>query len=368
MSEYGELIARNLKRFRRERNMTQKALAEKTGVSIPYIKKLEGAGDRTPSTATLTKLATGLGRTVFDFYREPLTLKAVRFRANASFGKASRLAVVDSCAIWLERYCYLEDLLDDRSEFRLPDPYADGPNVDIPRYAGQVREYLGFGPGEPIANVSDALVGSGAKLRFSNRPAQGEVFGLAFAESPQRTGVVVFDDPGISAERRIFSAIHELGHLALHKRSFDEELVEEDKEEERQADLFAGHFLMPNKEFERRWEDSVGRPFVDRVLFVKRYFRVSYKTVLRRLAELGKEKGNVYARFNAAFNQRSPGGLKDRREPFGLKKLDVSDDRFRRLVYRATEAAKITPGKAAEFLGTTVPEIYKIFNATGSPE
>lgn len=368
MSQYGYLIARNLKRFRRERNLTQKKLADKTGVSLPCIKKVEGNHIDAPSTATLTKLAAGLGRTIFDFYREPQTLQAVRFRANASFGAAARETIVDSCAVWLDRYCFLEDLLDDKLEFNLPAPTMTGSKLDVREYSAEIRSRLGFTPSEPIANVSDALVRSGAKFWFCRRPGPEDVFGLAFAESPQRTGVVVFDTDAINAERRIFSAIHELGHLALHQKSFDIQIADENPDEESQADLFASHFLMPNDEFVRRWEDSVGRPFVDRVLFVKKYFRVSYKTVLWRLVEIGREKQGVYGKFNALYNRRHPDGLKQHREPEGLSKLDVSDDRFRRLVFRATKAGKITPGKAAEFLGTSVPETYAAFNSTESVE
>ena len=243
MSQYGDLIARNLKRFRRERNLTQKKLADKTGVSLPCIKKVEGNHIDAPSTATLTKLAAGLGRTIFDFYREPQTLQAVRFRANASFGATARETIVDSCAVWLDRYCFLEDLLDDKLEFNLPAPTMTGSKLDVREYSAEIRSRLGFTPSEPIANVSDALVRSGAKFWFCRRPAPEDVFGLAFAESPQRTGVVVFDTDAINAERRIFSAIHELGHLALHQKSFDSQIADENPDEESQADLFASHSL-----------------------------------------------------------------------------------------------------------------------------
>ena len=64
------------------------------------------------------------------------------------------------------------------------------------------------------------------------------------------------------------SAVHELGHL-LHLDSFDVE--EEDPQEEKEANLFAANFLMPEEVFLKEWEEAKGLPLIDRVMKVKRF-------------------------------------------------------------------------------------------------
>ncbi|MBI3927813.1 MAG: ImmA/IrrE family metallo-endopeptidase [Armatimonadetes bacterium] len=48
-------------------------------------------------------------------------------------------------------------------------------------------------------------------------------------------------------ERRIFTAAHELGHLLLHKDAYQLDQAQEVKQEEVEANCFAGYFLMPEE-------------------------------------------------------------------------------------------------------------------------
>lgn len=54
----------------------------------------------------------------------------------------------------------------------------------------------------------------------------------------------------ISIERQIFTTAHELGHLLIHLANYDGKAHSEDKALEREADLFAGYFLMPEQGFD----------------------------------------------------------------------------------------------------------------------
>lgn len=42
--------------------------------------------------------------------------------------------------------------------------------------------------------------------------------------------------------------------------------VDEIEDQEREADAFAGFFLMPDSVFSKEWDGSEGLPFLDRVL------------------------------------------------------------------------------------------------------
>src|SRR4029079_8029249 len=98
-------------------------------------------------------------------------------------------------------------------------------------------------------------------------------------------GIAVNTWDRISVERWIFTGAHELGHLVLHLGDYEVDRKEEEARQEREANLFASHFLMPPEVFRKEWSETYGMSFVARVFKVKRMFRVSYRTVLFRLAE-----------------------------------------------------------------------------------
>lgn len=71
---------------------------------------------------------------------------------------------------------------------------------------------------------------------------------------------------------------------AAHLDDYGQGAEKEEEAHEREADAFAAEFLMPEEVFRREWAESYGLPLVERVIKVKRIFRVSYRTVLHRLA------------------------------------------------------------------------------------
>jgi len=166
-------------------------------------------------------------------------------------------------------------------------------------------------------------------------------------------------------------------HLQAYK--VDEEL--EDKDQERDADAFASHFLMPETVFRREWEDTVGLPLFDRVLKVKRVFRVSWRTVLFRLTEElsdPNQRKRLWIHFSKAYQQRNskvllkmdePDGVgveayralsdlhKAGPEPAGMDRHDFQGDRLWRLVRQAAMGGEITLARGAEILGIKLSDM-----------
>ena len=108
----------------------------------------------------------------------------------------------------------------------------------------------------------------------------------------------------ISVERWIFTAAHELGHLLLHLDSYDSDESAENLEEEKEANIFASYFLMPERHFNKEWEDTSGLHLVDRVFKIKRMFKVSYRTVLYRLKEDGITDNSIWQEFHTLLKRR----------------------------------------------------------------
>ena len=59
------LIGDNIRRFRKERGITQKKLGELCGIAEPHIRKYEN-GKQNPKLETIEKIASALGVTAFD--------------------------------------------------------------------------------------------------------------------------------------------------------------------------------------------------------------------------------------------------------------------------------------------------------------
>jgi hypothetical protein len=182
----------------------------------------------------------------------------------------------------------------------------------------------------------------------------------------------------ISVERWIFTAAHELGHLLLHREAYDRSRDDEDVREEKDADRFASYFLMPDDAFSTEWDGARGLRLLDRVLKVKRIFRVSYKTVLHRAIETGREDASAWKTFQIQHKRAFGSTLRkvdepDRLaegefrldwnragEPDALSVYDFKEDRLPRLVRQALAQELISMGRAAEILGLSRMEIREL--------
>ncbi|MCY3795734.1 MAG: ImmA/IrrE family metallo-endopeptidase, partial [Gammaproteobacteria bacterium] len=166
-----------------------------------------------------------------------------------------------------------------------------------------------------------------AGVKVLLHPTQREsYFGLSVSSEGGGPAVVVNTWDRISVERWIFTAAHELGHLVLHPHEYNRADTGESKAPEREADAFASEFLMPTTAFVREWDETRGHPLLTRVLKVKRIFRVSYKTVLFRLVESGRESKSVWAAFQAQHKAYFGATLKRAEEPRALEQSEFAWD------------------------------------------
>ncbi len=360
----------NIARLRKDRNLTQAALGELAGLSRTSVGKIE-RGVTLPRDSTLRVMARALEVPVADLVRLVSPLERVRFRGRSRVhGRQQILAEVSR---WLEDYNGLEHLLGRKRPNRF-----DVAETDAKAAAKSAREAVGLRRGEAIRDICGLLEDNGVKLRLLNK-SRDSFFGLSVG-APEGPAVVVNTWDRISVERWIFTAAHELGHLILHTEEYapgldatDQAVVRADTE--KSADAFASHFLMPEPAFAAEWGDASGLGLVQRVLKVKRIFRVSYKTVLYRLVETGQAPRSVWGTFQALYRRiyghtlakaDEPDALRDTefkwdwrrsREPGTLSEHDFVNDRLARLVREALERHAISRSRAAEILGISVTEL-----------
>lgn len=369
----GESIAANVARLRLDRQLTQGELARKAGLSRVALGKIE-RGAVVPRAQTLADLAKALGVPVAELVTPVRPLETVRFRAHARVH--SREQILAEVGKWLDAYSALEADLGETRSFRFSAEPGQAKGRNPVEAAEAARAAVGLRPEEPVRDVCGLLEENGVKLLLLEKKSDS-FFGLSVGERDGGPAVVVNTWDRISVERWIFTAAHELGHLLLHPAEYQRDATDLPLPAERQADVFASHFLMPEAAFAKKWDETRGHPLLIRVLKIKRIFRVSYKTVLYRLIESERETKDVWPAFQRQHRSHfgktlrkteEPKALEKSEfawnwsragEPEGLSQHDFVEGRLSRLVRQALEQEHISLGRAAEILGLTREEMRK---------
>lgn len=365
-------IAANLLRLRKNKNLTQEQLADAAGLSRAAYRNLE-KGRAMPRTDTLKGLSRALDVPLKELLSPVELLSNVRFRSLKRL--KSRDQVLADVSRWLRDFTELEALTGELHEHSLQPlcrEIARQRRKHTPEIAALAREHFGLGAREPVHDICGLLESRGIKV-YSIQVANDAFMGLSVAEDNGGPAIIVNTWERLPVETWIFSAAHELAHLLLHLSAYDVTEEQEDEAQEKEADQFASHFLMPEEAFRREWDDAAGLPLVDRVLKVKRVFRASWRTVLYRVAEGLPEDRRyvVWKLFNQAYREHKgrsllkhdePQGIteevyKDTHgarpvgiEPAGMESHDFREDRLSLLVRRAVERDIISLSRGAEIL------------------
>lgn len=361
-----------LKMLRYAKGYTQQALADAAGISRDTYQNIE-SGRSDPRASTLQNIAKVLGVEVQDLFGEAEIPVQVRFRSSRRMN--SRDMILCDAVTWMRDYSRLEETLNNHANWFLGDlstkmtAYEGGPEK-ARLCAVRARQQLGLSAAEPVRDVCGLLESAGVKVYPKEVMSEG-FWGLSIGPIDGGPLIVVNVWGRISVERWIFTAAHELGHLLLHPGSYDVTVAREDQTEEQEANIFASHFLMPEPVFDNEWRDTRGLPFVDRVLKVKRMFRVSYKTVLYRLSETRKLDDNLWGKFQGEYRRRygktlkladepQPASADDfmasypetyrSMEPYELSEVDFVPDRLARLVRQALEDGHLSLSRAARIM------------------
>ncbi|MDR1872747.1 MAG: ImmA/IrrE family metallo-endopeptidase [Deltaproteobacteria bacterium] len=385
--EQWRTIASNVIRLRRAKRLSQKQLAQKAGISLTKLTNLEKAASE-PSYRTVQEVAEALEEKMIVVLRPVRPLVSVRFRALKKidrlqylhFAKENLLAKVSN---WLDEYCFLEDLLDDKMEFNLSydlnEKNCSDPLTMI-TLAKDSRERLNLTPDEPINNIAGLIEEAGVKIGFFNAPIES-LFGFSVGREDGGPAIIINMWDKIPWERRIFTTAHELALIIFRFASLDH--IEENDNEEKMANVFASHFLMPNTAFVKAWNNAPSKKLFPRVFFVKQIFRVSYKTVLSRLIDnklfdwfdkRPNGDNNVYSQFKNKYsdiynrqlaNVEEPEPLVYEKDPLKPNHfVDFHADRFLNLTIDAVKKDEISFPRGAEILELDLNTMWELITGT----
>ncbi len=335
------MIGERIKQARRLREMSQRALAERVGLSATAISKYE-QDKLTPGSEVLLRLARALGVQV-EFFIRPTFVKNITpaFRKRSNFGRKKANTVLAIIQDWLERYLEIENILQlGVPKFVYPEgfPYEVKTGRDIEAAVLALREAWQLGL-DPIENLVQLLEDKGIKV---GRVEAGEQFDACtfFVDIDGRLPVIAVKS-GIPGDRMRFNLAHELGHLLLK--------VKGELNPEKAASRFAGAFLVPEPVV--KFELGNRRRILDiyELHLLKHKYGLSMQAWLYRAKDLGILSNAKFQALNRAFRARGW----HRKEP-GDAYPPEQPTRFERLVMQALVEGIISSKKAAELLGQSV--------------
>jgi Zn-dependent peptidase ImmA (M78 family)/transcriptional regulator with XRE-family HTH domain len=278
------LIPARLREARKFMRLSQEDLGDKIGVTRQAVSQFE-RGERSPDPETFSAIVETLGQPPGFFTTQDAEVfgaYSTRFYRKFGSDTVRRREASDTYSEW---FVQLAKAFDAAINF----PSVNVPEYDIDQFgeegiddiAERVRADWGLGLG-PISNVLALLESNGViACRYEMVGENVEAFSFwngphpfIFMASEKKAGV-----------RSRFDLAHELGHLVMH-RHIDSADIEDRtalKEIERQADRFAGAFLLPKHSF----PNEVFSPRLDAFLDLKRRWRVSIQAMIYRCSDLG---------------------------------------------------------------------------------
>ncbi|MES2771234.1 MAG: XRE family transcriptional regulator [Pseudomonadota bacterium] len=334
------------------------------GIAMTNFDKLL-AGKPSLTFNQLKKIAEYFGRGVLFFLEQtPVNDAAVhspQFRtlANQKPELSTRIkALIERVEYQRTVYLTLRDEVDDGNHPRFTPPLLD----DLPpkQAAATARAWLGLGSSNDFETYRRAIEAQGLLVFRSNgyngrwqiakeSPILG--FSLYDPECP----VIIVKKQTTDAQQ-VFTLIHELGHLLLHRISSidDEEDMHAHSGREHEANAFAGHLLVPD-DFLLVISDRE-RP-ADVALYDawlaehRKSWGVSSEVILRRLMDSHRLPRDLYANYrqwkSARCVEDKEGGNRAyrHREP-----KHVFGDVYVRTVLGALSGKRISLSKACSYL------------------
>ncbi len=246
------LIPERLREARDAKEMTMEELGAAVGVTRQAISFYE-SGDRDPDPETLIRIVTILGQPLSFFTTDRPGSMGKRGTMFFRSFKSKTKRTNRKCEVFSEWFTQVTSYFNERVNL----PTVSLPSIHPPKDRGHYtveeieeaaifcRRFWSLGPG-PIANLVLLLESKGVIVARSTFDTE-TVSAFSFWEG-SRPFIFLGADRD-SACRSRYDAAHELGHLILHRGIALEELESKVDQIEKEADRFAGAFLLPEQSY-----------------------------------------------------------------------------------------------------------------------
>lgn len=287
------------------RGFTMKELAEKTGLSRQIVSNYE-SGKTIPKADSILKLIN-----VLNFPKSFFSSEVPELHPSATFFRSLSTATKKSRNMQKERLKYLNEIYKtlvfyvNFPEVKLPKlmekEVIDITESDIILKAEELRKLWGIDKVSPVNNLIGLAEKNGFIIAEANMvDSKLDAVSRWIVDRP----FIMLTDNGESSVRRRFNVAHEIGHLILHNgvESIDDFTPKDLKNIlEKQANLFASHFLLPTKAF----EDSLLSTSLEFYVDLKKHWEVSIQAMVYKTFHLGliNEDQNLYLNKKISWNK-----------------------------------------------------------------
>lgn len=264
------IYGHRIKQAREYCGITQQQLAERVGVKQSTIAQFE-SGRKNPSGILINRIAEKTGFNASFFFKEPIynfPIGTLAFRARQSLSSNELNKAYQYANVLFE---YSQKI---SPKFDLPSVNLPPLNYDPTKAAFAIRQVFGLPDDTPIRNLMLNIEKNGVLLLVLPIVlSKIDAFSTWSNNLP-----VIIVSTGKPTDRTRFSIAHELGHLVIHKAR-----TKTIPEMEREANIFAVEFLLPEKAMKREIHLPVTLSSIARL---KPRWGVSIQALIRRARDL----------------------------------------------------------------------------------
>jgi Zn-dependent peptidase ImmA (M78 family)/DNA-binding XRE family transcriptional regulator len=262
---------------RESRGINQKDLAEKLGLSQGTLSKIE-MGLLPVSKEVLNGLSKELHYPPSFFSMEMEIYRGVSLHRKRLTLAQKKLNQIDAWSNIVRLHIHK---LTEAIEINVNLPHIDENEIrtQSPNIVAQSLRAFWKVPKGTIKNMSALLEKNGiivVPIDFGTKLIDG--LSISFVDIPP----IILINKNIPGDRYRFTLAHELGHLLLH--TYPTETMEEE------ANLFASEFLTPEIEI----KPYLDYPSIERLIELKRYWKVSIASLLVRAMQLNNITDRQY--------------------------------------------------------------------------
>ena len=358
-----------------DRGISVDQLAAETGVSYST---LDRTIDRESGLTfgQLKKVAAYFGRGVL-FFMEPgapdeYIVHTAQFRTltNHKPTLSSKIkSIIERSEKQRDVYLELLDELDLEETQKFEPPAIAGRSP--PDAAEIVRDWAALGHANSFDSYRTAVEAKGILVFRTNGyngkwqiPRESPVLGFSLYDQICPLIVVRKQEAEV---RQTFTLAHELGHLLLHRASSidDEGDFRSTEGHEREANLFAAHFLVPDRYLTQIRDNDRPRDVSELDVWLRdnrRSWGVSAEVILLRLLEVGRLDRAVYLGYKAWKEQQTDSGGEGGTRTYRHREpKHLFGDKFVHVVLDALNSRKITIARASRYLDSLkIQDIHQL--------
>jgi Zn-dependent peptidase ImmA (M78 family) len=274
---------------RESRGLSQSELSKRLKISQGKLSKAE-KGEQSINDITLTSLALELNYPEQFFFQSTPSAPVSHYyyRKRVTISKKIMAKMESSIKIFRNNIDSLMDSVE-LPDFKIP---TFDPSEDLPEEIARKARYILKIPDGPITNLTNVLERNGlliVKTDLFNEKTDG------LSTISDKGAHIIYLNERMPNDRQRYSLAHELGHMIMH---FD--IPSDSENVEQEADRFASEFLMPEKEI----KNSLRNLNFNKLGDLKRYWKVSMRSLVRRAKDLGLLEPQEYRNFQINFSRQ----------------------------------------------------------------